>query len=129
MMNSALRRAVLPLTACYFGIHYLQHSGVGPDFVRFYGKDLILVPLLTCATMIAAELSGRPQKTGTKEVVLTFVAVSVFFEGLLPYFSEEASGDLFDIAAYAAGAVMTILAIRSNKELRHSVWNEGHTSK
>lgn len=121
--------AVLPLTACYFTLHYLQYTGAGPAVVRFYGKDVLLVPLLTFATAIAAELFGRPQKIGTKEIALTFAAVSVFFEGILPLLSDEVSGDPFDIAAYAAGAILTLWAVRSNKKLRHSVWVEDNPSK
>lgn len=124
MINDAIRTAVLPLTACYFALHYLQHSGEGPIMVRYYGKDFLLVPLLTFATAIASELLGRPQKAGTKEVVLTFAAVSIFFEGLLPCFSVEVNGDPYDVAAYAAGAVLTILAVRFNKNIRHNVWNK-----
>jgi len=121
MKNRILKRAAMPLTTIYFALHYLQYSGEGPSLIRFYGKDLLLVPLLACATAAAAELSGRPQAIGIKEIVLTFIAVAVFFEGLLPVLSETVVGDPCDIAAYAAGAVLTGYAIHRDRILRHSV--------
>lgn len=119
--SKTVRTTALPLTAGYFVLHYLQFSGAGPEWLRFYGKDILLVPILITATSLTGEMLGKPQRIGWREVLLTWIVVSVFFELFLPAFREDIKGDPLDIAAYAFGAAVFLFFLRQNNELRHSV--------
>lgn len=121
LTSKTVKTTALPLAAGYFALHYLQHSGGGPEWLRFYGKDVLLVPILVTATSLTGEMLGRPQKIGWREVLLTWAAVSVFFELLLPAFRQNIAGDPLDIVVYALGAVIFLFFLKKNNELRHSV--------
>lgn len=103
---------VLAMVASYFFAHYLQHTGRGPELVRFYAKDFLLVPLLISATEITAQFLNRPIAIRTREVIVAVVAVSVAFEWLIPTISASGEGDIWDIAMYTAGGLFFLLLSR-----------------
>lgn len=121
LTSKTVKTTALPLTAVYFALHYLQFSGAGPEWLRFYGKDMLLVPMLVTAVSLTGEMLGKPQRIGWREVVLTWIAVSVFFELFLPAFRDNIKGDPLDMVAYGLGAAVFLIFLRKNNELWHSV--------
>jgi len=111
---------ILGMVAAYFTIHYLQHGGYGPEWLRYYGKDLLLIPLLLSATEIAAQFLNKPVQIRLKEVVLAVVAVSLAFEWWIPAATGAGGGDPFDIVAYAAGGFLYAILVRLHR--RRVAW-------
>ena len=99
------RLAVL-LLAIYFTLHLMQARGIGPEYVRFYTKDLILIPLLIIATKLVLIVFQKKIGIGAKEIVITTVYVSVAFEVFFPILDLASGGDWIDVCCYAFGALV-----------------------
>jgi len=94
----------LLLCSLYLVLHWLQVHALGPEWIRFHGKDLLLVPMLLLATEITGKLIGKPVHLGLREVLLCLLYVGVAFELLLPKWGLAAPGDWRDVLAYSLGA-------------------------
>ncbi len=104
---------VLLLVLLYFTSHYLQSHALGPEYLRFYAKDILLVPMLIYAIYITALLLGKELQIGSRHIWITFVAVSLIFEGILPVAGSQYSSDLWDVLAYFAGAMICQAIVRA----------------
>jgi hypothetical protein len=96
----------------YFAAHHAQRFGWGPEVFRFYAKDLLLVPLLLCASILVMSVLKKSFKPGTKELVVTVLYVTLVFEIILPIFGTNFVTDLVDILCYALGALFYKLFLR-----------------
>ena len=97
--------AILLLSALYLMLHYLQNHGIGPEWIRFYGKDLILVPLLILGISSATALFQMPVRIRFNELVLTTLVCIITFEFMFPRFGMAFERDMVDILCYIAGAL------------------------
>ena len=74
-----------------------------------YLNDILCLPIvLTLALWLQQKLfphSARP-RLNIAQVVFTVSYFAIFFEGILPAFSDRYTRDYWDIAAYAAGGVL-----------------------
>jgi len=104
-MNKIEAHTIFVFTAFYLVLHYLQNHGLGPEIIRFYGKDLILVPLLILGINSAATFFHVPTKIRFKEVVLTIIVCIIAFEFLFPRFGMAFERDPVDILCYTLGGV------------------------
>jgi hypothetical protein len=97
-------KVAVALLGAFFILHFLQKMGIGPEFIRYYFKDVILVPLLVIAIKMCGELLGRKLAVNKKELLITVVYVSVAFEWILPKLELAYPGDWIDVCCYAIGA-------------------------
>ena len=74
-----------------------------------YLNDILCLPIvLTLALWLQQKLfphSARP-RLNIEQVIFTVCYFAVFFEGILPAFSDRYTRDYWDIAAYAVGGVL-----------------------
>ncbi len=106
---------VLTMVGVYLGLHFMQHHGLGPEVLRFYGKDFLAVPLLLEAVGITAQLLGKPVALKYGQVLLAAIYMSLVFEWLLPRYADQYFGDWLDVVAYAAGATLYCIYLRKYK--------------
>ncbi len=101
------RRAylLLLLLSAYYFIHWAQEHLAGPEWVRFYAKDLLFIPTLMLAVQGAGMLGGKVFQSGFRQIMLATVYSILVFEVFLPVFSERYAGDWKDALAYATGAL------------------------
>lgn len=104
-MNKKEAQTIFIFTTFYLVLHYLQNHGNGPEIIRFYGKDLILVPLLILGISSATTLFQVPAKIRFKELVLTIIVCITAFEFLFPRFGMAFERDLGDILCYISGGL------------------------
>ena len=98
--------SVLLYAALYLNRHLLHHPL--PSWLSSHGADLLAMPILL-SVALAAQRYLFPQ---FRRLVLpdswlvgAWLAVSVWFEGILPYFSAIAVADILDVAAYGVGTL------------------------
>lgn len=120
--TSLTPQIILVMVAAYFFTHYLQHFVRGPGWLRHYGKDLLLVPMIISAVEITAQFLNKPIAIRTKEVVLAVLAVSVAFEWIIPALSKNQTGDPWDVAMYLAGGLVFLFFTRWGQKMR---WSKG----
>lgn len=82
----------------------------GGPFMRGHFDDLLLIPaalplLLWLQRRLGLRASDQPPSW--REIGLHFAAWSIAAELLAPHFLPRATGDWIDVAAYAAGAVVS----------------------
>lgn len=101
------------LACVYFVLHFLQNHGLGPEVLRFYGKDIILVPFLMLginATMLSLDIKTR---VGIKELILTILTCTIAFEFVFPKFGMAFEPDVLDVFCYIfGGSIYYILFLR-----------------
>lgn len=95
---------ILSFAAAYLALHYMQHHHTGPEVIRFYGKDLILVPMLLGATAMASNFLNKPIALGTKEAIIAVVYCGFVFELVMPRLVENVHFDFIDLICYSIGA-------------------------
>jgi len=77
-----------------------------PPLLGAYLGDLLCLPLmLSAALALHRLLICRTGILPVSWVVAAWLAVSVWFEGLLPLWSAQATADPFDVVAYALGGL------------------------
>jgi len=106
----------LILTAFYFVLHYLQAHSVGPEFIRYHGKDLILVPLLILGIKTASAILGIPIQIRIKELIATILVCTFAFEIFFPKLGMAFAFDLVDVSFYFIGGIFYFITFLSKKE-------------
>lgn len=82
---------------------------VRSHFMHFHFNDVLLIPCaLPPLLLVQRWLRLRPhdELPTAGEILLYLVVWSVFFEVLGPHIMRRATGDPWDVVAYAAGAVL-----------------------
>lgn len=102
---------VVVIVAAYFALHLMQHYALGPELLRFYGKDVLLVPVLASGVAISTGLAGMNIKITFPKLLLTGIYVAVVFEFILPHFGEQYHTDWYDLPAYALGVIIAWLLL------------------
>ena len=106
---SAFRRPLFGATVLLDGLLQLNRRALHwplPTPLTAYLADLAAMPvILTLALAMQRRLERRLDTFVFPEpwLLAAWVAVSVWFEGLLPLFSTQAVADPFDVVAYAIG--------------------------
>jgi hypothetical protein len=78
-----------------------------PPLLAAYLSDLLCLPLmLSVALAMHRLLICRTGTLPRSWVVAAWLAVSVWFEGLLPLWSVQATADPLDVVAYALGGLI-----------------------
>lgn len=104
----------LAAVSLYFFTLILQAGEHGFEWMRFYLKDLIFVPIMLTAIKISAELFFRPISVGTKEVIIAVVYAVFVFEWLLPLRQGmEFALDWIDILSYSLGGMVYLMFFKS----------------
>lgn len=96
----------------------LEQSGIYLEPLLSYLDDLLAMPVVL-TLILAAERAYFRNSSFVLPLSYTCAAVllfSIFFEGIFPLVSVRHTADVWDIAAYAAGAVLFHVII--NKPLR-----------
>lgn len=83
----------------------MQHYQLGFEWMRFYGKDIILVPLLLIGTQIIGNEIGKPLQVSRAQITIIVAYVSLVFEGIIPWVKPEMNSDPMDILMYATGGL------------------------
>ncbi len=96
---------ILACSALYLLMHFLQSNALGPELLRYYFKDILLVPMLLFSIRIVASLFQLQVQVGNKEIFIAFLYCALAFEVIVPRISENRSFDWFDILAYGLGAI------------------------
>lgn len=115
MSNNASAGVLIGLLALYFGIHFLQAHDIGPEVVRYYGKDFLFLPALMLCVRHAAQLGGITFHFAGKHLLIALLYTIAVFEILLPTLSSKYHRDPMDVAAYALGSVICYAALRRIK--------------
>ena len=92
-------------------LYLLNRWGIQPEtgFLRNYFADILLMPCaLPVLLQIQYWLGLRPGNSwpGCMEILLYLVFWSALFEWIGPALATRATGDRWDVAAYAAGAAL-----------------------
>ncbi|MDF7811882.1 hypothetical protein [Hymenobacter sp. YC55] len=109
-----LRQPLFLLGAVLYFLAILHKRGVGPlpywpPVLGSYLADVLTLPLeLTLLRWIMRRFYFQTPVfvLPTSWVVATWLTISVWFEGILPYFSRTATGDPLDVVAYAVGGLI-----------------------
>jgi len=93
--------------AAYFLLLSFQEFEIGYEWMRYYAKDLLFVPLLLTAIKISMNLLGTSVVMDTKKVVIAVIYAAVVFEFIVPLSRGMVfEVDLVDILAYAMGGIL-----------------------
>lgn len=114
-MNKKEAQTLFILAAIYLVLHYLQRHGLGPEFLRYYGKDLILVPILILGISSSITLLGKPAIIDLKELIITIVVCIIAFEFIFPAFGMAFERDWADILSYLAGGIFYYFVFLKDK--------------
>ena len=91
----------------------MQFHSLGPEALRFYGKDFILIPFLMLGINVAMISLGIDAKVGIKELILTILTCSIAFEFIFPKFGMAFEPDVVDVFCYFfGGSIYYILFLR-----------------
>lgn len=96
---------ILAFSALYLLMHFFQNNALGPELLRYYLKDILLVPMLLFSIIVVAKLFKLKINVGNKEIIAAFLYCVLAFEIIIPLTSENRSFDWFDILAYGLGAI------------------------
>ncbi len=105
-------RDPLCLSAClaYAANRWLVPSALKGVFLHGYFADLLLIPAaLPLLLWVHQQLGLRPAELRPRwsEIWLHVAVWSVAAEGIVPHFVARATGDPWDVAAYAGGALLS----------------------
>ncbi|UOR06353.1 hypothetical protein MUN82_04475 [Hymenobacter aerilatus] len=110
-LRSGPRRLLLMGGVLLYAVLYLNrhiwHYPL-PSWLSSHGADLLAMPILLSLTLaVQRRLFPQFRKLVLPDSWLlgAWLAVSVWFEGVLPYFSAVAVGDPLDVAAYGVGTL------------------------
>jgi len=109
------RRMFLLLIFLYLAIRWARSISFGPEFLHFYGGDLLFIPILMTSVKIVRQLFNFSFAIDKMQVAIAVVYSSVVFEWLLPNEGTNFVGDPLDIAAYTLGALLYVFVISNNK--------------
>ena len=96
---------LLLFSAIYLAVHFMQNNALGPEILRYYLKDILLVPMLLFSVAVLSGIFHLKIAIDTKEVIIAFVYCVIAFEILIPQLSVNKKGDLLDVIFYALGAL------------------------
>lgn len=83
----------------------LQYLQITPTWFNYYADDILFLPLcLSLALWVQQRFINPLFVFSVAQIVLTWLACSVLFEGIYPYLITGFTQDPFDILAYALGA-------------------------
>lgn len=94
--------------ACYGANRWLLPAALRGPFLRNYFSDLLLIPAaLPLVLWLQARLGLRPAelKPQRAEILLHVAVWSVAAELIAPHLFSRATGDPWDVVAYASGAL------------------------
>lgn len=100
----------LAACACYAGNRWLIPLALKGVFLRGYFSDTLLIPAaLPLLLWIQRRFGLRPDDRPPRwsEITLHLAAWSIAAELIAPHFLNRATGDIWDVAAYAGGAVVS----------------------
>lgn len=100
----------LTACACYAGNRWLMPAMLKGVFLRGYFSDTLLIPAaLPLVLWVQRKLSLRPDDTPPHwgEIALHAIVWSVAAEVIAPHVFSRATGDVWDVVAYAGGAVLS----------------------
>lgn len=100
----------LAACACYAVNRWLLPLTLKGTFLRNYFADTLLIPAaLPLMLWLQHRLGIRPYPTrpGWAEISLHLVVWSIAAELVAPHLFTHATGDPWDVAAYAAGAIVS----------------------
>lgn len=106
-MNRKADISLFFLSGFYLLLHLLQSYGIGPELIRFYGKDIILIPFLILGINAANEILKLKLKISPKELIITTVYCIVAFEFVFPNYGMAFEADSVDILCYIFGAILS----------------------
>lgn len=109
-----LRHPLFLIGVVLYLLATLHKRGVGPQFhwppiLTFYLADALALPLVLplLRWLMRRFYFQRPDFALPFSWVLgTWLTFSIWFEGLLPYFSATATADPLDVVAYAVGGLI-----------------------
>jgi hypothetical protein len=91
----------------YFVLHFFQESAMGPEWMRFYLKDLLFIPILLTAVKVTFLYFNVHFTPRTKEVVVAVIYSLVVFEWMVPKIRGiEFVPDVVDMLAYGLGGLL-----------------------
>lgn len=98
------------LVAAYLFLHYIQSHNVGPEILRFYGKDIILIPFLILGINASNDILKLNLVISLKELITTTLYCIIAFEIVFPTFGMAFEADIIDVACYIFGAILFYFA-------------------
>ena len=112
MKRFAYARDPLCLVACtaYAAARWLVPLAAKGAFLRFYFSDVLLIPAaLPPMLWVQRKLGLRPDDhcPRWREILLHLVVWSVAAEVVAPHLFSRATGDAWDVVAYAGGALLS----------------------
>lgn len=116
-MNRRKSYLFFVLAFLYFVLHFFQHHNIGPWYIRFYAKDILLVPFLMLGIKTTTQVLGISVRVGVKELVATTLTCIFAFELIFPRLGMAFAPDFIDIICYIIGAVLYfILFLQKNRK-------------
>ena len=98
--------------AAYAANRWLLKPHLASPFLHSYFNDLFLIPCALPPILLLQSWLGlrdQQRKPSLPEIVLHLAIWSVLFEWIGPRIYSRAVGDRWDVAAYAAGAVVAAI--------------------
>ncbi|KAA3611375.1 MAG: hypothetical protein DWQ05_20610 [Calditrichaeota bacterium] len=93
-----------------FGLfHLFEFLFFKTIFLSSYLDDFLCLPLLLAGILYVQQRFVFKEQTyylPIKQVIFSVLFIALVFEGILPWISQNHTRDLFDIIAYAGGAVL-----------------------
>lgn len=105
-----MKKTALLLTSGCYAVLYLLKQGEYDYFLSGYLSDVLCIPLIVTWISVLLRHYYKSDFLPQRSMVwCTFLIVSVYFEGILPKFSEQATADAWDVLAYFAGTLIWLL--------------------
>ena len=97
-------------TAIYISNQYLKSIGIANYFTKCFLNDLLFVPFVLSLCVELNKYSVfQNLKIGKREIVITVVVASAFFELILPAINHHSTGDILDVVCYMIGGLLFYL--------------------
>ena len=100
----------LAACACYAGNRWLIPAVLKGVFFRGYFADTLLIPAaLPLMLWLQRRMGLRPDDRPPqwREILFHWAVWSIAAEAVAPHFFARATGDVWDVAAYASGALVS----------------------
>lgn len=98
------------LLACILFVlnQFLETHQIFIPYVHAYLDDLLCFPIVLNLTLfLLRKIYQNPDyRFTTMQIVFAVAYFSLVFEVVLPYFSENYRGDIWDVVAYGLGAIV-----------------------
>ncbi len=119
----------LGLLVSYLIFHVLQSRGLGPTWLRWYAKDLIVVPVVFLGAFLAMNEFNKSRHFRRRDVLALVIYTSLLFEWFLPKVGSKYHSDGMDVLMYIIGGLISVCFLPSLNNVNLKIRNVENSLK